>query len=138
MMARKRKQNSVDYQIDHVFISPNDWEKSRSFFEEVLRFELNGHWGDLDAGRGASFKAGNNFHVVIAEHHESTSDHSKTDGYNGVRPTIYLKVNDVDIWFSELKNTNSVLVKPEDTHWGIRWVILSDPDGNIWAIFSEK
>ena len=64
-------------------------------------------------------------------------DHAKTHGINGHHPTIHLRVDDVDAMFAALPNKAQVVVEPESTHWGTRWFVMKDPDGNLYAFESS-
>ena len=70
--------------------------------------------------------------IVLAEDH-SSQDKSKTHGINGTRPTLHLAVDDVDARYLEVSKNGGALFPPESTHWGTRWFLASDPDGNLIA-----
>jgi uncharacterized glyoxalase superfamily protein PhnB len=69
---------------------------------------------------------------VLAEQH-ATEDHSWSLGFSGQRPTIHLTVEDLDKRYRELSLRAEVVVRPEQTHWGTRWFVVKDPDGNLLA-----
>ena len=58
---------------------------------------------------------------------------SKTHGSNGTRPTLHLRVDDLDARHAELAHAGVALFAPEPTHWGTRWFVARDPDGNLIA-----
>ena len=68
--------------------------------------------------------------IVLAEPHPA-ADKSKTHGINGTRPTTHLRVDDIDARYAALRNV--ALFAPERTHWGTRWFVARDPDGNLIA-----
>jgi uncharacterized glyoxalase superfamily protein PhnB len=88
-------------------------------------------WGGENEPRGAILNGGS-IEVVLAERHP-TEDHSWSGGVNGQRPTIHLTVENLDGRFQELTSLVEVVVKPEATHWGTRWFVVKDPDGNLIA-----
>jgi uncharacterized glyoxalase superfamily protein PhnB len=42
-------------------------------------------------------------------------------------------VENLDDRFRDLASVAEVVVKPEATHWGTRWFVVKDPDGNLIA-----
>jgi catechol 2,3-dioxygenase-like lactoylglutathione lyase family enzyme len=122
--------------FDHIFVAPADWKAAVDFYTKTLGLSKSGEWGDPASGRGAQLESRGGFSIVLAEYHQADSDHSKSHGYSGSKPTIYLEVPDIDEWFAMLQSKDHVLVEPETTHWGIRWVLFKDPDGNIIAVYS--
>ena len=68
--------------------------------------------------------------VVLAEPHPA-ADKSRTHGINGTRPTTHLRVDDIDARYAALSKV--ALFPPERTHWGTRWFVARDPDGNLIA-----
>ena len=75
---------------------------------------------------------GGSIEMVLAERH-NTQDHSWSHGMNGHRPTMHLTVENLDERFRELSSVAEVVVHPEATHWGTRWFVVVDPDGNLIA-----
>ena len=49
------------------------------------------------------------------------------------RPNVHLDIHDIDARFKMLPKGEHVVVKPEATHWGTRWFVVRDPDGNLIA-----
>lgn len=88
-------------------------------------------WGGHGEPRGVILDGGN-VEIVLAERHD-TDDHSWPQGTNGHRPTVHLSVENLDERFRELSSVAEVVVKPEATHWGTRWFVVTDPDGNLIA-----
>jgi len=70
--------------------------------------------------------------IVLAEPHPA-QDKSKTHGINGTRPTVHLRVENLDQRYAELSSAGVTLFAPERTHWGTRWFVARDPDGNLIA-----
>lgn len=68
--------------------------------------------------------------IVLAEPHPA-EDQSQTQGVSGTRPTTHLRVDDIDARYAALRKV--ALFPPERTHWGTRWFVARDPDGNLIA-----
>ena len=85
-------------------------------------------WGTPGTPRGIGLDGGG-VSIVIAERH-AADDHSKSHGIEGVRPTVHLVVGDLDARHAALAAKGPALFAPEVTHWGVRWFVVRDPDGN--------
>ena len=70
--------------------------------------------------------------IVLAEPHPA-EDKSKSHGINGTRPTVHLLVEDLDQRYEQISRAGVALFAPESTHWGTRWFVAKDPDGNLIA-----
>jgi uncharacterized glyoxalase superfamily protein PhnB len=117
--------------FDHVFIQPESYDTSLAFYRDALGWEVEFSWGEPGTPRGAGLSSGQ-MTVVIAEDHP-TDDKSKSHGINGTRPTIHLAVADVDARYKEVAKSGSALFAPQKSHWGTRWFVAKDPDGNLIA-----
>ena len=117
--------------FDHVFIQPGSIEASLKFYQEVLGWALKYAWGDASSPRGACLSSGG-MTIVLAEDHP-TDDKSKTHGINGTRPTVHLTVEDIETRYAQVASSGHALFAPEATHWGTRWFVARDPDGNLIA-----
>ncbi len=117
--------------FDHLFIQPRDYSKSFQFFTEVLGWKVTYSHGDAaDAGRLAYFTY-HDFKLVLAEDHDLTPPGNKPEIYKTKgRISIHFNTNDVDESFSRIKSGSHVITQPENTHWGTRWFVVEDPDGN--------
>ncbi len=117
--------------FDHVFIQPGSYEASLRFYQEHLGWKVEYAWGDALSPRGACLSSGT-MKVVLAENY-SAADHSKSHGINGTRPTIHLRVQDIDARYAQVVKSGCALFPPERTHWGTLWFVAKDPDGNLVA-----
>lgn len=117
--------------FEHLFIQPRDYTKSFQFFREVLGWTVTYSHGDSsDAGRLAYFSY-NDFKLVLAEDHDLSHPKTKPEVYKTKgRISIHFDTNDVDESFSRIKGGPHVVTHPENTHWGTRWFVVEDPDGN--------
>lgn len=122
--------------FDHIFIAASDFPKLREFYAETLGWEVDHEWGTKEDGRGCALKSPGGMAVVIAEPHQTEGDQSWKSGHNGQRPTIHIATTNLDARFRQLQGKLQVVIPPEETHWGVRWFVVADPNGNLLA-FTE-
>jgi uncharacterized glyoxalase superfamily protein PhnB len=117
--------------FDHIFIQPRDWGKSFLFFTEVLGWKVAQQFGKADdAGRFAELAYGE-FRLILAEDHDVTDPSKKPATYlTKGKISLHFQSGDVDGTFAKIRNGSHVVVKPENNHWGTRWFMVEDPDGN--------
>jgi len=116
------KKPPVADRFHHLFIAPGDFEASLRFYRDSLGWTVTNTWGDNGAVRGAVLSGGG-VEMVIA------SDPAYPTG----RPILHLDIHDIDARFKALPKGVKVVTPPEDTHWGTRWFVVRDPDGNLIA-----
>jgi uncharacterized glyoxalase superfamily protein PhnB len=46
---------------------------------------------------------------------------------------MHLDIHDIDARFRALPKGAHVVSEPAQTHWGTRWFVVRDPDGNLIA-----
>ena len=109
----------------HIFIRPADFERSLAFYRDTLGWDVTETWGDAKEGRGAILSGGG-MKVVIAEPHPGDAD-------RGGRPDVHLDIHDIDARFKLMPKGGHVVAEPQETHWGTRWFVVRDPDGNLIA-----
>jgi uncharacterized glyoxalase superfamily protein PhnB len=114
-----------------LFIAPADFDRAIAFYRDTLRWRPVASWGGGGEPRGAIVNGGG-IEVVLAERH-AADDHARPQGSNEQRPTVHLRVDDIDARFRELAATAEIVVTLEKTHWGTRWFVVRDPDGNLIA-----
>ena len=117
--------------FDHLFVAPVHFERALAFYRKTLGWAVDSEWGGNGAPRGAQFNGGG-VKIVIAEPHAS-DDSAWSHGINDRRPTLHLRVDDLDARFAQLPDERTVVVRPERTHWGTRWFVVRDPDDNLIA-----
>lgn len=117
--------------FDHLFVAPSDFDQAVAFYRGILGWRSVASWGGGEEPRGAILDGGA-VRIVLAERH-ATEDHSWSHGINGQRPTVHLTVDDLDQRFAQLGSHADVVVRLESTHWGTRWFVVKDPDGNLIA-----
>ena len=116
--------------FDHVFVEPLSFDAALAFYRDTLSWGERFAWGGEGELRGICLASEGGATIVLAERHPAT-DHSKSHGINGTRPTLHLAVDDVDARHAQLAAV--ALFAPEATHWGTRWFVVRDPDGNLIA-----
>jgi uncharacterized glyoxalase superfamily protein PhnB len=117
--------------FDHFFVEPGSFDATVSFYREGLGWAQEFAWGQPGEPRGIGLSGGG-VRIVLAERHPA-ADHSKSHGINGTRPTIHLVVADLDDRYRDLALKGLALFPPEVTHWGSKWFVVRDPDGNLIA-----
>jgi catechol 2,3-dioxygenase-like lactoylglutathione lyase family enzyme len=118
--------------FDHLFVQPASYDASLAFYRDVLGWSVRYDWGGPGEPRGACLASSGGMCIVLAEAH-AAEDHSKSHGINGTRPTLHLAVDDLDARHAALAAQGAALFAPEATHWGTRWFVARDPDGNLIA-----
>jgi len=122
--------------FDHVFINPSNFDKSLDFYKNTLGWKVVSSWGEKGEERGAVLKSDGGVSVVLAEEHNSQDSAAK--GKSEHKPTVHLNTENIDERFKKIGHGSHVVVKPEDTHWGTRWFVVKDPDGNLLAFNTPK
>ena len=116
----------------HLFIQPRDYSKSLHFFTETLGWKVTRSFGDSsDAGRLSYISYGSDFSMVLAEDHDTSDPAKKPEIYTTKgRISLQFQTENVDASFAKIKDGTHVVVRPENNHWGSRWFMVEDPDGN--------
>jgi uncharacterized glyoxalase superfamily protein PhnB len=117
--------------FDHIFVQPESFDASLAFYRDALGWRVLFSSTREGEPRLAALGSGA-MTIVLAEPHPA-EDKSKTHGINGTRPTIHLRVDDIEERYRELSGAGAALFAPERTHWGTRWFVARDPDGNLIA-----
>ena len=118
--------------FDHLFVQPRDFTKSLAFYTEILGWEIKSIDGEAqEANRLAYISNGPDFTMVLAEDHDKSPEKTPTNVYNlKGRISLHFATENVDGTFSKIKDGSHVVVRPENNHWGSRWFLVEDPDGN--------
>lgn len=122
--------------FDHLFVEPGSFDAAVAFYRHGLGWSVLFSWGGEGEPRGVSLSGGG-VSIVLAEPHPA-ADRSKSHGIEGHRPTVHLTVDDLDARYAELAAKGLPLFAPETTHWGTRWFVVRDPDGNLIAYESRR
>jgi len=107
----------------HLFIAAEDFERSLEFYRDVLGWAVTHTWEE-HGDRGAILSGGA-VKVVIAQR--------KSAGASAEQPNVHLDIHDLDARYRVLPKGDHVVTEPQATHWGTRWFVVRDPDGNLIA-----
>ncbi len=113
----------------HLFIEPADFDASLAFYRDVLGWVITENWGGNGTQRGAILSGGG-IEVVLAQRSEPAG---KKGAAESSRPRVHLDIHDIDTRFKEIPKGSHVVTEPQATHWGTRWFVVRDPDGNLIA-----
>jgi len=121
--------------FDHLFIQPRDWTKSFHFFTNILGWKVQDQFGEAsDASRFAYIGSESGFKMILAEDHDPSDPAKKPAVYQTKgKISMHFQCDDVDARFAKIKTDSHVITAPENTHWGTRWFVVEDPDGNQFA-----
>ena len=110
--------------FDHIYVETRHFDRAVSFWRE-LGFEVASEWGEDD--HRACRLTGPNAWVVLAE---------AGRGHDPQRATVHFAMKDAEMLDEKLAAAEAVeVVSPlENTHWGTRWILVRDPDGNLYAL----
>lgn len=122
----------ISDRFDHLFICPRDFEESRKFYRDVLGWQVVSEWTDNDGKKGVILNGGG-IRVVLAEPHDEVDVHNALAPH---APTLHLDIHDADKRFAQIQPGEHIVQAPQDNHWGTRWFVVKDPDGNLIA-FNE-
>ena len=115
--------------FEHLFISPRDFSASRKFYIEILGWQVMSEWTDNHGKKGVMLNGGG-VRVVLAEPHDGVNI------YNSVAPhasTLHLDIHNADKRFAQIPGGDHIVQPPQNNHWGTRWFVVRDPDGNLIA-----
>jgi len=108
----------------HIFIKPADYDRSLGFYRDALGWSVTRSWGGEDGKARGAILSGGGVKIVISETDVTGA---------GARPDVFLDIHDIDARFKAMPKGDHVVTEPEDTHWGTRWFVVRDPDGNLIA-----
>lgn len=114
----------------HLFIEPSDFDASLAFYRDILGWAVTDDWGGSGSTRGATLSGGG-IKVVVAERPVDTR--SRINPTQGARFNVHLDIHDIDARFRAIPKGDHIVIEPEPTHWGTRWFVVRDPDGNLIA-----
>jgi predicted enzyme related to lactoylglutathione lyase len=102
-----------------VLLRPNDPERSRHFYGELLSLAVYREYGQGQA-RGVVYFLGGGFLEVAG----------RSDEPGGDKLRLWLQVRDVDATYRDLVGKGVEVTRPPtDEPWGLREMWLADPDG---------
>ena len=106
--------------FDHLYIETRSFSESLEFWK-ALGFEIAEEWGDGDH-RAAKLQSGDAA-IVLAIGDQAT-------------PAVFFRVSGIEAVASSLEGAQSIKIRQplESTHWGTRWIIVEDPNGNAFCL----
>ena len=122
----------VSDRFEHLFFCPSDFDASQKFYCEILDWQVVSEWTDNHGKRGVILSGGG-VRVVLAEPHDEVDIHNRQAPHSA---TLHLDIHDADKRFAQISKGNHIVQTPQDNHWGTRWFVVRDPDGNLIA-FNE-
>ena len=120
--------------FDHLFIACADFDGSLAFYKDSLGWSVQ-HQTE-GAHRLAVLASDGGMSVVLSGQDVGPEGADVAGGINGRRPTTHIKVDDIDVRFADFEGRPDVVVPLQETHWGPRWFVVQDPDGNLLAFTS--
>jgi len=105
--------------LDLLLLEVNDLEESLVFYQKQLGFELDAHSPEGEPPM-ASLHAGS-LRIRLAQHLETMLRRGR-----GVH--FFLRVDDVDSYYLQLKHRGVLVQPPVDEGWGGRFITFQDPD----------
>ncbi len=107
----------------------NDFEKSLSFYRDVLGLKVNSQ-----DGKFADFKL-EGTSLAIFEKDAAVTMFPKKHMSSGGGVVLAFQVDDVNKACEELKTKSvEIFEGPKTTDWGQTVAYFKDPDGNIWEV----
>ncbi len=125
----------VSDRFDHLFFCPRDFDASRKFYVELLGWQVMNEWTDNHGKKGVLLSGGG-VKVVLAQSH---AEDDRDEVHNREAPhsaTLHLDIHDADKRFAQIPGGDHIVQPPQNNHWGTRWFVVRDPDGNLIA-FNE-
>ena len=125
----------VSDRFDHLFFCPRDFDASRKFYVELLGWQVMNEWMDNHGKKGVLLSGGG-VKVVLAQSH---AEDDRDEVHNREAPhsaTLHLDIHDADKRFAQIPGGDHIVQPPQNNHWGTRWFVVRDPDGNLIA-FNE-
>jgi len=120
--------------ITHAVLYANDFKKLFQFYKELMAFPVS-------AGEQEDFAEFTTEQVTLAILGPSVvnqllgSEASKAVGR--AKSHLSLSVDNVDEMYNALQSKGAKFLKEPTTQpWGQRTAFLSDPEGNLWEIYS--
>jgi catechol 2,3-dioxygenase-like lactoylglutathione lyase family enzyme len=105
--------------LDLLFLEVNNLEESLAFYSGLLGFEVFRENRESEPPT-ATLRAGK-LRITLAQHLETMLRRGR-----GVH--FFIGVDDVDLFYRQLRERGAVVDGPVDEGWGGRFISLQDPD----------
>jgi catechol 2,3-dioxygenase-like lactoylglutathione lyase family enzyme len=118
--------------FDRLYITAADFEKSLAFYRDTLGWDVTRECGGSGGEPRVAMLSSGGLKVVISEKAAAGVPAAK-DTIGDGRAIVHLDIHDLKARFGSVPAGDHVVRKPEGTHWGTRWFVVRDPDGNLIA-----
>ena len=131
---RRHAMPKVKSQISFVVLYVKDLDESRTFYEKTLGFPVK----QTDEGYVEFDTRGAPLALMSLDAAAALTGATPTASTAVPRFSLSLgEVANVDEVYEELQRAGVMFVKPPQTQpWGQRTTHFSDPDGNLWEVFT--
>ena len=117
-------------------IYTTDIEKSINFYRDVLGFEIEEFYPHAENPTWVCFRIGND-RFGIGKTFSDMNHKLHPRGVDGSGVQFYIRVDDVDRLYNELKSELEIIDDIENKSWGDREFTFKDPNGYLISFFSK-
>ena len=117
-------------------IYTTDIEKSIKFYRDILGFEIEEFYPDTENPTWVCFRIGND-RFGIGKTFSDIRHKLHPRGVDGSGVQFYIRVDDVDRLYNELKSELEIIDDIENKSWGDREFTFKDPNGYLISFFSK-
>jgi catechol 2,3-dioxygenase-like lactoylglutathione lyase family enzyme len=119
-------------QIGHVIVLCDDLERMKSFYCDLLAFDV-----DLESPTSITFRAGD-IYLGLRKRTRTYDGQRSTDDPPGVQLAFLVTPEQVDAYHQQLVAAGTPIQDvPRNQTWGHRTMYFSDPEGNLLEIYGE-
>ena len=113
-----------------------DIEKSIKFYRDVLGFEIEEFYPNNESPTWVCFRIGND-RFGIGKTFSDINHKLHPRGVDGSGVQFYIRVDDVDRLYNELKSELEIIDDIGNKSWGDREFTFKDPNGYLISFFSK-
>ena len=117
-------------------IYTSNLEESIKFYQGILGFEIEEYYPDNENPTWVCLRIGND-RFGIGKTFSDINHKLHPRGVDGSGVQFYIRVDDVDRVYDELKNELEIIDDIESKNWGDREFTFKDPDGYLISFYSE-
>ena len=120
-------------QLDYTVIFARDFQRMRTFYENVMRFPVHQELGPS----WIAYRVGSNV-LALTERGLMFQDPPTPSGALSLQLAFRVGPADLERCAMELESAGVVLERAlEDQPWGHRTIFFRDPDGNVLEIYAD-
>ncbi len=120
-------------QLDYTIIFARDFQRMRTFYENVMRFPVHEELGPS----WIAYRVGSNV-LALTERGLMFQDPPTPSGALSLQLAFRVSPADIERCALELEFAGVVLERAlEDQAWGHRTIFFRDPDGNVLEIYAD-